>query len=51
MLVAVLALHQLPAIAADASWFVRIPLFFFLVFCLFRIEMFRWAIGVIKTNE
>jgi len=51
MAVAVLALRSLPVIAAGASWLVRVPLFFFFVFCLFRVEMLRWALGVIKNSE
>ncbi|MGC8549351.1 MAG: hypothetical protein ACP5M4_06595 [Acidobacteriaceae bacterium] len=51
MVVMVLGLHRLPAIAAGASWLVRVPLFFFFVFCLFRLEMLRWAVGVVKSNE
>ncbi len=51
MVVLALGLERLPLLAAGASWLVRIPLFFFFVFCLFRIEMMRWAVGVFKSNE
>jgi hypothetical protein len=51
MAVIVLGLGRLPAIAANASWLARVPLFFFFVFCIFRLEMLRWAVSVIKANE
>lgn len=51
MAIAVLALHSLPAIAAGASWLVRVPLFFFFVFCIYRVQMLRWALDVIKNSE
>ena len=49
--IAVLALRALPAIAVNASWLVRIPLFFFFVFCLFRIELLQWSIATLKSSE
>jgi hypothetical protein len=51
MAIAVLATHKFPAWQANPSWLVRVPLFCFLLLALFRIEMFRWALGVIKQSE
>ena len=51
MAVVVLVMHQIPHWAAGLSWVIRIPLFFFFVFCLLRVDMLSWAIGIIKSNE
>lgn len=47
----VLAMHTIPAWQANLSWLVRVPLFCFLLFAVFRIEMLHWALGVIKRSE
>ena len=51
LLVVSLVMHKLPHWEANASWLIRIPFFFLLLFSIFRIEMFDWAMRVMKSKE
>lgn len=51
MLIVMLALHHLPALAANPSWLVRIPIFCAALYALIRMEMLSWALKTIKESE
>ena len=51
LLVISLVMHKLPHWAVNASWLVRVPFFFVLLFAIFRIEMFDWALRTMKSKE
>lgn len=51
MAIAVLVISRVPGWQANPSWLVRVPLFCFLLFCVFRIELLNWALQVMKSGE
>lgn len=51
MLIVILLLHRIPAIAADASWLIRVPIFCAALYAVYRIELFHWACRVMKNSE
>lgn len=51
MLIAILILHRIPALAANASWLVRIPVFCAVLYAAIRIETMGWALQVIRNSE
>lgn len=51
LLVISLVMHKLPHWVVGASWLVRVPFYFVLLFAIFRIEMFEWALRTMKSKE
>lgn len=48
---ATFALHGNPVWAANPYWILRLPVFCLLLLAIYRIELLRWAIGVMKAGE
>lgn len=51
MVVVMLALRHIPALAADASWLIRVPIFCAALYAIIRIELMSWAFRSIKSSE
>lgn len=51
MSVATFALHGNPVWAANPYWILRLSIFCLLLLAIYRIELLRWAIGVMKAGE
>ncbi len=50
MSVLALALHRFPAWTLNASWLLRLPIFFLFLYAWYRVDMLAWAIRAIKLR-
>lgn len=51
MLLVLLVLHHLPALAANASWLIRVPIFCAALYAIIRVELMAWAFGILRSSE